>query len=175
MTHFNVPQELTDLSLQALDLLMKAGVVLSNQTPILQGINHQTPVLAELMERLAAAGVPPYYFFQCRPTQGNAPFALTLVESYRALERAKAMVSGLAKRARLVMSHDSGKIAMVGLDRDHIYLRYHRARHAEDEGRFMVCHRDDTARWFDDLQPVRSSHLSDGIHVIADRMTDRLD
>lgn len=175
MTHFNVPQEMTEVSLHALDLLMKAGVVLSNQTPILRGINHRPQVLADLMQRLAAAGVPPYYFFQCRPTQGNLPFALTLVESFRALERAKAMVSGLAKRARLVMSHASGKIAMVGLDRDNIYLRYHRARNPKDEGRLMVFRRDNDALWFDDLLPVASKHNTDGIQAVGDRLTDRLD
>lgn len=175
MTHFNVVQELTEESLHALALLMKAGVVLSNQTPILRGINHRPAALAELMERLAAAGIPPYYFFQCRPTEGNLPFALTLVESYRALERAKAMVSGLAKRARLVMSHESGKVAMVGLDRNNIYLRYHRARDPRNEGRLMVFRRDDDAQWLDDLQLVSSHHRAESLYAIGDRLTDRID
>jgi len=175
MTHYNVPQELTDVSLHALDLLMKAGVVLSNQTPVLRGINHRPTILAELMQKLAAAGVPPYYFFQCRPTEGNSPFALTLVESYRALERAKAMVSGLAKRARLVMSHDSGKIVMVGLDRNNIFFRYHRARNPKNEGRLMVFQRDDDAYWLDDLQPVSPKHRSDGLYAAGDWMIDRFD
>jgi lysine 2,3-aminomutase len=43
---------------------------------------------------------------------------------------------------------------MVGLTNEHIYLRYHRARYPEDEGRFMVFHRDDDAYWFDDLVPA---------------------
>ena len=175
MTHFNVSQELTGVSLHALDLLMKAGVVLANQTPVLRGINHRPAVLADLMQNLAAAGVSPYYFFQCRPTQGNSPFALTLIESYRALERAKAMVSGLAKRARLVMSHDSGKIAMVGLDRDNIFLRYHRAREPKNEGRLVVFQRNDDAYWLDDLQQVSSRHRSDGLHAAGDQMIDRID
>ncbi|MCD6249556.1 MAG: KamA family radical SAM protein [candidate division Zixibacteria bacterium] len=175
MTHFNVPQELTDVSLHALDLLMKAGVVLANQTPILRGINHRPTVLAKLMQQLAVAGVPPYYFFQGRPTEGNLPFALTLVESYHALERAKAMVCGLAKRASLIMSHDLGKIAMVGLDRDHIYLRYHRAREPKNEGLLMVFRRDDSAYWLDDLQQVSSKYRSDGLCTLGDQMIDRFD
>jgi len=151
MAHYNVPQELTDVSCLALDLLMKSGVVTVNQTPILKGINDDAKVLAELMRRLSFAGVPPYYFFQCRPTEGNGPYEVPLVRSYALLEEAKRHVSGLAKRARLVMSHERGKIEMVGLTNEHIYLRYHRARDAEDEGRFMVFHRDDDAFWFDDL------------------------
>ena len=151
MAHYNVPQELTDVSCLALDLLMKSGVVTVNQTPILKGINDDAKVLSELMRRLSFAGVPPYYFFQCRPTEGNGPYEVPLVRSYALLEEAKRHVSGLAKRARLVMSHERGKIEMVGLTNEHIYLRYHRARDAEDEGRFMVFHRDDDAFWFDDL------------------------
>jgi KamA family protein len=158
MTHFNCPQELTEPALEAVDTLRRSGVILANQTPILRGINHEPARLAELMTRLAEAGVPPYYFFQCRPTRGNWPFALSLTEVYRVFERAKTMVSGLAKRARLVMSHASGKIEIVGMTQQHIYLRYHRARLASDEGRFMVFHRDERAMWLDDLTPVEQAH-----------------
>jgi len=170
MTHFNVPQELSDVAKRALDLLMKSGLVLANQTPVLKGINHQPSVLAELMSKLSAVGIPPYYFFQCRPTEGNLPFALTMVEAYQALEKAKAMVSGLAKRARLVMSHESGKIEMVGLNRRHIYLRYHRARDPQDEGRFMTFRRDDNAYWLDDLQPVQHAPRPADIYDVDDHL-----
>ena len=175
MTHFNVPQELSDAAKRALDLLMKSGLVLANQTPVLKGINHRPSVLAELMSKLSAVGVPPYYFFQCRPTEGNLPFALTMVEAYQALEKAKAMVSGLAKRARLVMSHESGKIEMVGLNRRHIYLRYHRARDPQDEGRFMTFHRDDNAYWLDDLQPVQHTPRPTDIYDVDDHLPLGLD
>ena len=151
MAHYNVPRELTDVSCHALDLLMKAGVVTVNQTPILGGINDNPDVLAELMRQLSYIGVPPYYFFQCRPTEGNKPYEVPLVQSYQILEEAKKKVSGLAKRARLVMSHELGKVEMVGLTDHHIFLRFHRARRVEEEGRFMIFHRDDDAYWLEDL------------------------
>lgn len=151
MTHFNVVEELTDPAALAVDLLMKAGVALSNQTPILRGINDQPTALKGLMQRLSFIGIPPYYFFQCRPTVGNMPFVVPLVEAYEALEKAKCEVSGLAKRARLVMSHARGKIEIVAVTDSHIYVKIHRARLAEDEGRFMVFHRDNDAYWLDDL------------------------
>lgn len=151
MTHFNVVEELTDPAVLAVDLLMKAGVALSNQTPILRGINEQPSALKGLMQRLSFIGIPPYYFFQCRPTVGNMPFVVPLVEAYEALEKAKCEVSGLAKRARLVMSHARGKIEIVAVTDSHIYVKIHRARLAEDEGRFMVFHRDNDAYWLDDL------------------------
>jgi KamA family protein len=154
MTHFNVPQELTPVACEGLDRLRRAGVITANQTPVLGGINADPEVLAALMQKLSWIGVAPYYFFQCRPTRGNKPYEIPLVQTYEIVADAKSRVSGLAKRARLVMSHSLGKVEMVGLTDHHIYLRFHRARHPEDENRFMIFHRDDDAFWLEDLVPV---------------------
>ncbi len=110
-----------------IDRLLKAGVIVCNQTPLLKGINGTPEVLAELLNRLSYAGAAPYYVFQVRPTLGNSPFALPLEEAYHVFERAKMKCSGIAKRARLVMSHATGKIEVVGIDAEHVYFRYHRA------------------------------------------------
>jgi lysine 2,3-aminomutase len=154
MAHFNVAQELTDRAVLAMDLLQKAGVTIVNQTPIVRGINDKPEQLAELIRRLSFIGVPPYYFFQCRPTEGNRPYIMPIVETYMAFVNAKKNVSGLAKRARLVMSHASGKVEMVGLTEEFMYMRYHRAKDPADEERFMVFHRDDEAYWLDELVPA---------------------
>ncbi len=155
MTHFNHPRELTDEAYAALDALHRAGVVLANQTPILGGINADADVLAELLRKLSFAGVPPYYFFQCRPTEGNRPFAIPLVQSYQVLRQAMSQVSGLARRARLSMSHDLGKVEVQAVTDDRIICRIHRARAPEDEGRVLIFNRDDTALWLDDLLAQR--------------------
>lgn len=151
MTHFNHPRELSPEALRALDLLHRAGVILCNQTPILRGINDDPAVLADLVRRLSYAGATPYYFFQCRPTAGNRPYTVPLVESHQLLARAVATEAGLARRARLVMSHASGKVEVAGVTADKIYCRYQRARDPRDEGRFFACKRDDRAYWLDDL------------------------
>jgi len=151
MTHINHPRELTREALAALDALHRAGAILCNQTPILRGINDDAAVLADLVRRLSYAGAAPYYFFQCRPTAGNRPYTVPLVESHQLLARAAATESGLARRARLVMSHASGKVEVVGVTADKIHCRYQRARDPRDEGRFFACKRDDRAYWLDDL------------------------
>ncbi len=163
MTHFNHPRELTDASCLALDMLIRSGTIVCNQTPILKGVNDDPATLRELMARLSSMGVTPYYFFQCRPTRGNMQFVLPLTEAYTVFEEAKRQVSGLSKRARLVMSHASGKIEIVGLTDNHIYLKYHRARHPSDDSRFMVYHRDDNAYWLDDLTTAEETP-----HPVAD-------
>lgn len=154
MAHFDHPRELTAEAIAALDKGRQAGLSIVNQCPIVRGVNDDPAVLAELFRALSFAGIAPYYLFQGRPTAGNRPFETTIVESFFLFEEAKWRVSGLAKRARLVMSHASGKVEIVGVDEQHIYLRYHRAKDPRDEGRFLVCRRDDGAQWLDDLVAV---------------------
>ena len=154
MAHFNVAQELTDRAVLAMDLLRKAGVATVNQTPIIRGINDKPEQLTALMRKLSFIGVPPYYFFQCRPTEGNRPYVLPIVETYMAFVNARKNVSGLAKRARLVMSHASGKVEMVGLTEEFMYMQFHRAKDPTDAERFMIFHRDDEAYWLDELVPA---------------------
>jgi lysine 2,3-aminomutase len=154
MIQFNHPREITDTSARAVDILLKTGAQLANQTPILRGINDSSETLAELMGKLSHVGLPPYYFFQCRPTAGNKMYAVPIVEAYTKLEEAKKTVSGLAKRAKYVMSHSSGKIEIVGVTEKRIYLKYHRARDPRDESLFMAYARDDNAYWLDDLRKI---------------------
>ncbi|UCC80412.1 MAG: KamA family radical SAM protein [Candidatus Zixiibacteriota bacterium] len=154
LVQFNHPREITDEALHAVDIILKAGAQIANQTPILRGINDDPEVLTELMRKLSHAGVPPYYFFQCRPTMGNRLFTVPITEAYSKLEEAKKAVSGLGKRAKYVMSHATGKIEIVGLTDKRIYLKYHRARNPRDESRFMVFARDDNAYWLEDLREI---------------------
>ncbi len=150
VTHFNHPRELTNVALLAVRKLLRAGMILANQTPLIRGVNDRPDVLAQLFRKLSFGGVPPYYIFQIRPAVGNRPFAVPVEEGYRIFERAKARVSGLAKRARFVMSHASGKIEVVGLTHDLIFFKYHRSARREDSGRFLAFKRNPDAYWFDD-------------------------
>jgi len=154
MTHFDHPRELTEVACEALALLQRAGVVCANQCPIVRGVNDDPDTLSELFARLSAAGVAPYYLFQGRPTSGNAPFEVPISTGFLAFDTARGRVSGLAGRARMVMSHALGKIEVLALDSAHLYLRFHRAKHVADRGRFMTFARDDEAYWLDALEPL---------------------
>jgi lysine 2,3-aminomutase len=154
VNHFDHPRELTEFATEALEAVQRAGVACANQCPLVRGINDSADTLTELFNALAARGVTPYYVFQGRPTAGNAPYEVPIVEGFGALDEARTRVSGLAGRARMVMSHELGKIEVLAVDQAHIYLRFHRAKHPEDRGRFMVFERNETAYWLDDLVPV---------------------
>ncbi|MDD5087166.1 MAG: KamA family radical SAM protein [bacterium] len=151
VSHFDHPRELTDPAIEAMNRLLAAGTRAVNQTPIIRGVNDDADVLAELFKKLSFIGVPPYYVFQCRPTWGNKTYAVPIEEAYLIFERARAKGSGLAKRARFVMSHATGKIEIIGISSKHIYLKYHSSPHPRHKGRFMVFCRNPEAFWLEDF------------------------
>ncbi len=152
MNHFNHPRELTKEAREAIRLVRETGTVMTNQSPIIRGINDSEEVLQELLEELAFEGVPPYYLFQCRPTMGNKTYATKIEETLDLIERVRSKVSGLSARVRYVMSHETGKIEIVGRTEKYIFFRYHRAAREEDMGKFMVYERNPEAYWFDDYK-----------------------
>lgn len=154
--HFDHPNELTPECHEGIRMVQEAGVICVNQNPIIRGVSDKPSVMTELWNELSYMGVPQYYVFQGRPTAGNEPFEIPIVEAYFKIEEAKRKCSGLAKRTKYVMSHESGKIEIAAVDNHYIYLHYHRAKNIADEQRFVVCHRDDDASWYDQLQPVNA-------------------
>jgi len=154
MTHFNHPRELTEPAMQALHMMQKAGVVTANQTPLIHGVNDSPDVLGELLDTLSFIGVPPYYVFQCRPTQGNRHLAVPVERAYEIHEQAKMRGSGLAKRSRLVMSHKLGKIEVLGMTDEHVFFRFHRAANPEDKAYTVVFRRNPEAYWYDDYEDL---------------------
>lgn len=162
VVHFNHPRELTDIALEGMDLLQRAGVITVNQTPLIAGVNDDPALLAELFSKLSFYGIAPYYIFQCRPTLGNKTYAVPLERGYEMIEDAKNRCAGLAKRSRYVMSHRTGKIEIVGLTPDHIFFKYHRAATPSECGRFMVYKRNPDAFWFDDYAALEEDvHIGD--------------
>lgn len=150
MTHFSHPRELTVAALEAMKKLQKKGAVLANQTPLIRGINDDPAVLARLFQQLSFSGATPYYLFQCRPALGNLHYSVPIEEGYEIFEKAKAKVSGLAKRARYVLSHTTGKLEVVGLTEDHIFFKYHRAAKSRDSGALIKYERNPEGYWLDD-------------------------
>jgi len=150
MAHFNHPRELTEIAVKGLNMLMQSGAIVLNQTPLIKGVNDDPEVLAELFNQLSFIGVPPYYVFLCRPTLGNEPFAIPVEEGYEIFEKARSKCSGLAKRARLVMSHESGKIEMVGMSDGQVFFKYNRSVDIQNDASFHTFESNPDAYWFDD-------------------------
>ncbi|MCH7870812.1 MAG: 4Fe-4S cluster-binding domain-containing protein [Planctomycetes bacterium] len=163
MAHFDHPRELTAEARLGRAKYIECGVTCVNQCPLIRGVNDDPDTLAEMWRTLSHIGVPPYYLFQGRPTAGNEPYEVPIVEGWKIWRDAVTRESGLAGRARFAMSHESGKIEICGVDQRRIYFRYHRSKHAENRGRFFSCRRDDDAYWLDQLEPAAGSFIPQGV------------
>ncbi len=150
ISHFSHPREITPQAIKAVDMLLKSGAILANQNPLIRGVNDDPRVLAELFNKLQAIGDPPYYVFQCRPASGNRAYSVPVEEAYDIVEEAKKPVSGLAKRARYILSHATGKVEVIAKTDSHILFRYHQAADPGDIGRVMIFRRNPEAYWLDD-------------------------
>ncbi len=155
VTQFNHPREIAERSIYAIDRLLSAGVSVNNQAVLLKGVNDEPETLAELLNRLVAIGVSPYYVFQCRPVKHvKHNFQVPLYRGYEIVESAKRRLNGFSKRFKFIMSHQTGKIEIVGIIGDEIYLKYHQARDPQNVGKFFKRKLNRTAGWLDELEPA---------------------
>jgi KamA family protein len=169
MAHYNHPKEMSDPSMQAIRKLQQSGVIVVNQTPLLNEVNSDPAIFTELFRNLSFAGISPYYVFQCRPSLGNRFFQTPVERSYDIIQQAWRTCSGLAKRARFVMSHATGKIEVVGKTATHVFMRYHQAANPADIGKTLVYRSNPVARWFDDYL-AQPTHIRDLLPVRIPKM-----
>lgn len=96
IVHCNHPAELTPAARTALARFVDAGIPVLNQSVLLQGVNDDATVLAELCETLVTLRVFPYYLHHPDAVPGNAHFRVSQ-DAGRAIYAALARkVSGLA-------------------------------------------------------------------------------
>jgi lysine 2,3-aminomutase len=84
VTHFNHPQEVSELAREGLRRLRKAGVLTLNQGVLLKGVNDSAEMLRRLYLALGSEGVLPYYLHHCDLVEGGEHFR-TSVEEGRAI------------------------------------------------------------------------------------------
>ncbi len=157
VTQFNHPREITKQSIEAVDNLIKSGVVVNNQTILLKGVNDSAETLAELQNRLVGIGVNPYYVFQCRPVKRvKKQFQVPICEGVNIIEKAKARCNGLSKRFRYIMSHKTGKIEIVGIVDNEVYFKYHQAKNRKNLGKIFKRKVNAKAGWLDDFKSDRN-------------------
>lgn len=128
-TQFNHPKEITPNSIEAINKLINAHIIVYNQTVLLKGVNDNPAVMAELQSAITKIGIVPYYIFQCRPVKKiKHIFQVPLYVAFNIIEETRSMLDGPSKRFRFVMSHKTGKIEIFGFSDDHLYFKYHQAK-----------------------------------------------
>jgi len=151
-TQFNHPRELTKKSVRAINKLIRRSIIINNQSVLLNGVNDDHNIIANLQNRLTAIGIIPYYIFQCRPVKRvKQNFQVPLYKGYMIINNAKRKLSGHCKRFRYVMSHRSGKIEILGIIGEEMYFRYHEAKDPKNSGKLFKRKLNYTACWLDDF------------------------
>lgn len=158
-THFNHPNEITPQAQKSIDALLESGVAVNNQTVLLAGVNDKPKILAELLNTLVRIGVIPYYVFQCRPVTGITHFQVPIAKGIKIVGAAKKLMNGYAKRFKYIMSHETGKIEIVGTINKKIVFKYHQSRGGKMTGRTFLKDVTKHTAWFDDVQTKKEGAL----------------
>ena len=94
--HFNHPDEITEESARALNLLADAGIPLGNQAVLLKGVNDDPAVMKRLMQKLLTVRVRPYYIYQADCVKGTAHFRTTVEKGIEIMQALRGWTSGMA-------------------------------------------------------------------------------
>jgi lysine 2,3-aminomutase len=93
-THFNHPNEITEDSKRACELLANAGIPLGNQSVLLRGVNDCVHVMKKLVHELVKIRVRPYYIYQCDLSVGLGHFRTTVSKGIEIIEGLRGHTSG---------------------------------------------------------------------------------
>jgi lysine 2,3-aminomutase len=151
VTHINHFAEVSDEAEEHLTNLRRLGVLLYNQSVLLNNVNDDPAILAGTFQKLHVLGVRPYYLFQARPVKGASHFQVPLRRGVEIAHGANRRLSGIEKTFRYIMSHSTGKIEILDVGEDNrLYMRYHQHMDGRKIGRvFSRPCREDTC-WLDD-------------------------
>ena len=69
-THFNHPNEITQITREAMNRLFEHGILVRNQSVLQRGVNDDKFVMQKLVKRLGEVNVHPYYVYQHDMVQG---------------------------------------------------------------------------------------------------------
>jgi lysine 2,3-aminomutase len=113
-THFNHPAEITPEAARACARLADAGIPLGCQTVLLEKVNDDASTMIQLMRKLIAIRVRPYYLFQADLAEGTAHFWTPLQKGTEIMEALQGYASGLCvPRLMIDLPGGGGKIPIT--------------------------------------------------------------
>ena len=95
-THFNHPREITKSAKTALRKLALAGIPLGNQSVLLRDVNDCPHIMRNLVHKLVANKVRPYYLYQCDLSEGLGHFRTNVGKGIEIIESLRGHTSGFA-------------------------------------------------------------------------------
>lgn len=110
-THFNHPKEITPEVKKACLKLADNGIILGNQTVLLNGINNDKYIMEFLNEKLLTIKVRPYYLFHSKNIKGTSHFNTSFKDGIEIMKYLRGRTSGLAIPTYIVNApHGLGKM-----------------------------------------------------------------
>lgn len=94
--HINHPEEIDEDIIKSVKALLKAGVVVLNQSVLLKGVNDDLKTLSELCEKLVNSGVMPYYLHQLDKVAGAAHFEVSEEKGKMLIQELNKLLPGYA-------------------------------------------------------------------------------
>lgn len=94
--NFIHPREITNEVVIACGRLADAGVPLGSQTVLLKGINDDPETIKELMQKLLAIRVKPYYLYQADLTRGTEHLRTPVESGLNIVKELQGRISGMA-------------------------------------------------------------------------------
>src|SRR5690349_16783391 len=151
VTHFDHLGEISDEAVKNIQTLRAHGVTFLNQSVLLANVNDDAEIIARTFARLHEIGVRPYYLFQGRPVKAASHFQVPLRRGVEIARAVNARLSGIQKTFKYIMSHVTGKIEILDLAGDRLFMRYHQNKHPEEIGKLFSRRYVEGACWLDDL------------------------
>jgi KamA family protein len=164
MAHFNHSQELdTEAVKQATARLRSVGTQIRTQSPILNNINNDAKIWADMWRKQVNLNMIPYYMFVARDTGAQQYFEVPLVDAWHVFRDAYQQVSGICRTVRgPSMSCTPGKVQMLGVSEIPVdgkmekimTLRMIQGRNPDWVAKPFFAKYDPKAVWMDQLKPA---------------------
>lgn len=128
VTHFNHPREIAIQNIEAIARLVDAGIVVRNQSVLLQGVNDDAATLEKLFTTLTDIRVVPYYLHQLDLAKGTGHFRVPIKKGIVLMRSLQGRTTGIAlPRYMLDLPEGKGKIPLV-----------HQFLHEKSDGSFLA-------------------------------------
>lgn len=160
MAHINHKQELrSEVTREAIRRIRATGAQIRTQAPLLNNVNVDADMWAEMWKEQTQMGMIPYYMFVERDTGAKRYFEIPLYKTWEIFKAAYRQVSGVSRTVRgPSMSADPGKVEVIGVNEIHgekvFVLRFIQARNPNWVQRPFFAKYDENAHWLNDLKPA---------------------
>lgn len=160
MAHYNHWREMdTPIAREAIRRLRETGVIIRTQAPLLNHINNDPAIWANMWREQVKLGLVPYYMFIERDTGAKRYFEVPLARAWEVYQQAIQQVSGLARTARgPSMSAGPGKVEVQGISEikgEKVFvLRFIQARNSDWVQQPFFAQYDEKVTWLDQLKPA---------------------